>query len=85
MTGRIRSSAIASGWPAEVASKVSLEYDGKKFALNIDPEFKNHVLDHEFGTETMPPKSVLRKHLLHPTEFNNIMGHHLQKRWSGKK
>ena len=85
MTERLRSSAIASGWNAEVAANISLEHDGKAFSLNIHPDYKARVFDHEFGTETTPPRSVLRKHLMDSAEFNQVMGQHLHQRWEGKK
>lgn len=85
MTERLRSSALASGWDAEVAKNISLEHDGKAFSLNIHPDYTGHVFDHEFGTETTPPRPVLRKHLLDPQEFNQMMGKHLHERWEGKK
>ena len=85
MTERLRSSAIASGWDAEVASNISLDHDGKSFSLNIHPDYKARAFDHEFGTETTPPKAVLRKHLMNTSEFDQIMGKHLHTRWDGKK
>jgi hypothetical protein len=86
MTTILRKAAVSSGWDPEVADKLVLDYSDKQYTLKVHPDYKSRVLDHEFGTEGVPPKPILRKFLADPTFFDQHVGKTLHKQnWSGKK
>lgn len=60
MTAALRERAMDSGWPADVISQISVEFDGSNLYFNIPEHLENIVYDLEYGNTTRRPTSVLR-------------------------
>lgn len=79
MTYDLRSVAVREGWEPEVASGLSISYDGNKFAYNLGDQFSEQAFNHEFGTETTRPKATVRRYLNDLSGAQKVMGKLIEK------
>jgi hypothetical protein len=61
MTAALRERAARHGWPADIASRLSIEYDGSNLRYSFPEDIEQKVWDLEYGKMPNPtPSSVLR-------------------------
>ena len=60
MTAALRERAMDSGWPTDIASQISVEFDGSSLYFNIPDSIAETVYELEYGTPNRRPTSVLR-------------------------
>lgn len=63
MTTEVRHHAIQQGWEPEVASGISIKYDGEKLNYDLGSDHRDRAFVHEFGNENQPPKATIRRYL----------------------
>lgn len=65
LTTNLRLLAINKNWPLQLAMSISVYYDKDEdeFALFVPDNLKQSVEDVEFGTQDIPPNSVVRPYL----------------------
>lgn len=61
LTQRLRSLAINAGWPEDAAEAVTIVHKNGDIEISVDPKYEKIVNNLEYGTETQPPNSVIRK------------------------
>lgn len=62
ITADLRSNLVSSGWPAEVASAVTVVYEQEDFGVEISGPNKDQANALEYGTETRRPTASIRKY-----------------------
>ena len=60
LTSELRALADASDWPAEVVSRLNVEWDGTNISVTYPSEIATLVENLEYGTESDRPNSVIR-------------------------
>lgn len=61
MTDQLQQRALSEGWDPEVANSLTVNYQHKKFIMNVADEHKNRAFDIEFGTQKTAPKGTIRR------------------------
>lgn len=61
LTANLRRSALDSGWDADVAESLSVNYSGDKFDVVIPPEYDEAAWKFEYGDGYRRPTAVIRK------------------------
>jgi hypothetical protein len=56
----LQDAAEASGWPAEVVSALTIDFDGTSLAVNYPDELSETIDNLEYGAPYKLPKSVIR-------------------------
>jgi hypothetical protein len=62
MTADIRHSAIEHGWRPSVASNTHVNYNGKRFSVDVHEDHYGTAHIHEYGDENVRPTAVVRKY-----------------------
>jgi len=66
LTEVLQSSAHDKGWTDKLSKSINIGYSGNVMELNVPSDLEGEVFDEEYGTETTPPKPVLRNIHNHP-------------------
>lgn len=74
LTYDLREAAIRDGWEPEVASGISLTYDGSKFVHSLGDLHKDRAFVHEYGDERQHPKATIRRYLNNGSYANEVIG-----------
>lgn len=61
MSAKLRTEAVASGWPSHVARGMHVQYNDGEFHVHSHPDHKDQVLDLEYGTPSTPPTAAIRR------------------------
>lgn len=61
LTLELRDLAVAAGWPADVASSLSVVLINGSLNIDYPESMDQRIQDLEYGSFEKPPKSVLRK------------------------
>lgn len=61
LTLELRDLAVAAGWPADVASSLSVVLINGSLNIDYPDSMDQRIQDLEYGSFEKPPKSVLRK------------------------
>ena len=61
LTLELRDTAVAAGWPADVASSLSVVLEGGSLNIDYPESMDQRIQDLEYGSFEKPPKSVMRK------------------------
>lgn len=60
LTNDIRSFAKKSGWPDNVASKLTVEYADDTLVISYPDSLESKISELEYGTAGTPPRAVFR-------------------------
>lgn len=61
MSAKLRSEAMASGWPTNIARGMHVQYNDGEFHVHAHPSHKQQVFDLEYGTPSTPPSAAIRR------------------------
>lgn len=61
LTANLQRSAVDSGWDANVASSLSVDYSGEKFDVSVPAEYDEAAWKFEYGDGNRRPTGVIRK------------------------
>ena len=61
LAGDLRRSASRSGWPAHLASALSVEFDKSALHVTYPEELESDIQAWEYGTEGRRPNAVMRR------------------------
>lgn len=65
LTQRLRAAAKESNWPSEIVENLSVTSQDGTFHVVTNPEVLERALDHEFGTQEILARPVIRRFCAH--------------------
>lgn len=74
LTSGLRRSAYQHGWSPEVTRNLSVNYDGKGFGVSVPDEYRDQMMDFEYGNESRRPTAVIRKFKNHNIDSKAFFG-----------
>ena len=85
MSAKLRSEAMASGWPSHIARGMHVKYNDGEFTVHSHPDHRDHVLDLEYGTPSTSPTAAIRRFNNRQNEAAKFLVHNAYKHLRGHK
>ena len=85
MSAKLRTEALASGWPAHIARSLHVRYNEGNFTVHTHPTYKDHVLDLEYGTPSTSPTAAIRRFKNRQYEAEKFLVKNAHRHLKGKK
>lgn len=61
LTAQLRSECMASGWPPQVANRMSVKYTGNKLVVDIPESIKSEADNLEYGSPSVQLTAAIRR------------------------